>query len=169
MASVTLAFLQPAAPGASAVGDALPGVHDLQRASNFEAALARHADPQVTLVAQAAPVQPAGVVSDAAAVPSASSPDAADVRARQGLGLDGATATPTANNGDMILDGLERLRGVFDAREARVSDLMSSGSVDSRTLLAMQVEVAEFTMLVDITSKLTGKSTQIFDTLMKGQ
>jgi type III secretion system YscI/HrpB-like protein len=37
------------------------------------------------------------------------------------------------------------------------------------TLLAVQMEVVNFSMLVDVTSKLTGKSTQAFDTLLKGQ
>jgi type III secretion system YscI/HrpB-like protein len=31
------------------------------------------------------------------------------------------------------------------------------------------MEVANFTLLVDISSKLTGKTTQALDTLMKGQ
>jgi type III secretion system YscI/HrpB-like protein len=69
----------------------------------------------------------------------------------------------------MILDGLQKLRGTFDVKEARLNEVMNSSVVDSRTLLTMQAEVVGYTLLVDVTSKLTGKTTQAFDTLMKGQ
>jgi len=67
------------------------------------------------------------------------------------------------------LDGLQKLRANFDQRHAKVSEMMKSNVVDASTLLAMQVEVVNYTMMIDLTSKLTGKSTQSFDTLMKGQ
>ncbi|MBC8130274.1 MAG: type III secretion system inner rod subunit SctI, partial [Rhizobiaceae bacterium] len=84
-------------------------------------------------------------------------------------GAEGVQAATPPSPGDSILDGIQRLRGVFDAREARIADLMDGRTMDAGTLMAMQMEVANFTLLVDITSKLTGKSTQALDTLMKGQ
>ena len=46
---------------------------------------------------------------------------------------------------------------------------MKSNVVDTNALLAMQMEVAQYTILVDVSSKLTGKAAQSLDTLMKGQ
>lgn len=94
----------------------------------------------------------------------------AQQRARRGLGLEGAESEAVKSEpGDMILDGLQKLRGVFDARETRVAELMNRSTLDAGTLMAVQMEVANFTLLVDISSKLTGKSAQALDTLMKGQ
>jgi len=85
-----------------------------------------------------------------------------------GLALSGTgPAQPTG--GDMILDGLSRLRGVFDNRTARISETMRAGGADAASMMNLQVELVNFTMLVDMTSKLTGKSTQVIDTLIKGQ
>lgn len=133
------------------------------RIDAFEQAMARQtAEPEVTLVAQAGPAS--AVTPPAQAV----DPGATD-RARQGLGLDGVPEAAPPSAGDMILEGMQQLRGVFDVREARISELMSSETVNANTMMAMQMEVANFTLLVDISSKLTGKVTQSIDTLMKGQ
>ncbi len=133
------------------------------RIDAFEQAMARQTvEPEVTLVAQAGP---APAVTPPAATVDAGATD----RARQGLGLDGAPAAVPPSAGDMILEGMQQLRGVFDARETRISQLMSTESVNANTMMAMQMEVANFTLLVDISSKLTGKVTQSVDTLMKGQ
>lgn len=133
------------------------------RIDAFEQAMARQTveQPEVTLVAQvgAPAVTPPGATVDAGA----------EDRARQGLGLDGAPVAAPPSAGDMILEGMQQLRGVFDAREARISQLMSTESVNANTMMAMQMEVANFTLLVDISSKLTGKVTASVDTLMKGQ
>lgn len=133
------------------------------RIDAFEQAMARQtAEPEVTLVAQ---------VGNAPAVtpPAATVDTGAEDRARQGLGLDGAPVAGPPSAGDMILEGMQQLRGVFDARESRIAELMSSETVNANTMMAMQMEVANFTLLVDISSKLTGKVTQSVDTLMKGQ
>lgn len=134
------------------------------RIDAFEQALARQtAEPPV------APVH----VAQAEPVSSVTSPTATDIgadeRARQGLGLDGVAEQTPPSAGDMILDGMKQLRGIFDVREAHIAELMSSQTVNANTLMAMQMEVANFTLLVDISSKLTGKTTQALDTLMKGQ
>ena len=133
------------------------------RIDAFEQALARQtAEPAVTHIAQAESIP-------SVTAPGASIDANAQERARQGLGLDGVPAEAPPNAGDMILEGMQQLRGVFDAREAHIAELMSSQTVNANTLMAMQMEVANFTLLVDISSKLTGKTTQALDTLMKGQ
>ena len=61
------------------------------------------------------------------------------------------------------------MRGIFDIREHSISSVTQSNLVDAQTLLSMQKEVFQYTMLLDITSKLTGKASQVVDQLMKGQ
>ncbi len=87
-------------------------------------------------------------------------------RVRRSLELD---TTRAAGEGDTILQGLQKLRGTFENRHARINEIMNTGAVDTNALLAMQMEVAQYTLLVDVSSKLTGKTTQSLDTLMKGQ
>lgn len=100
-----------------------------------------------------------------AAQPGAEANAADRQRALDTLQLGGEARPAT---GDSILGGLERLRGVFDAQAARVESVAGvQGSTGA--LIAAQFEVVQYTLLVDVTSKLTGKATQSFDTLMKGQ
>jgi type III secretion system YscI/HrpB-like protein len=106
-------------------------------------------------------------VNDAGVGPVANA--AAEERARRVLQLDTPPSADSKQAGDTILEGLQKLRGVFDAQQARINAVMSEPNVDFQTLMALQMEVVKFSLLVDVTSKLTGKSTQAFDTLMKGQ
>lgn len=92
-------------------------------------------------------------------------------RARRTLGLEPAPATPAtvSPTGDAIIEGMQKLRGVFDDQTGRLASLTNSKNLDIASLMTMQMEVVRFSLLVEVTSKLTGKSTQAFDTLMKGQ
>lgn len=96
-------------------------------------------------------------------------------RALRGLELDNTVARTNAGNtaednrGDLILDGLSHLRSAFDDQVARVGNISSQSMSGTENLIATQVEIVKFSLLMDVTSKLTGKSTQTFDTLMKGQ
>ncbi|MFT0891991.1 type III secretion system inner rod subunit SctI [Pseudochelatococcus sp. G4_1912] len=90
-------------------------------------------------------------------------------RARRALALDGANATQAPSSGDTILGGMQKIRGFFDVREHNISDVVHSNLVDQQTMLNMQREMVQYTMLLDITSKLTGKAAQVVDQLMKGQ
>ena len=109
--------------------------------------------------------------ADAQGVQAARPADGADRSARddalRSLELDGVAA-PGVPTGDTILGGLSRLREAFDVQQARLQD-MASMPPDPSNLVAVQLEVVQYGMLVDVTSKLTGKATQSFDTLMKGQ
>jgi type III secretion system YscI/HrpB-like protein len=114
-----------------------------------------------------APAEPAAQAPVGASQQTAQADLDAQSRARQGLDLDGV-APAGETGGDMILDGIQRLRNVFDVREAHIGELMKGKVTDVNALMAMQMEVTNFTLLVDVSSKLTGKATQSFDTLMKG-
>jgi type III secretion system YscI/HrpB-like protein len=160
MSLLTAAVLDPVVTRGTTLADATRTVQVAQeRTSAFDAALGRHAENAQGQVPNAAPGTPAAQPAP---------PEApANERTRRALELGGPASTPSA--GDMILNGLQRLRGVFDARHEQVAKVMASKDLDASTLLSMQVEVVNYTLLVDVTSKLTGKSTQSFDTLMKGQ
>jgi type III secretion system YscI/HrpB-like protein len=111
-------------------------------------------------------VLPSKPATDAAGGATA---DAAE-RARRGLNLDPAQAAQQKPaHGEAILNGLQNIRGVFGAQEARLDNLISRPAADTNTLLAMQMEVTKFSVLVDVTSKLVGKSTQALESLLKGQ
>lgn len=79
------------------------------------------------------------------------------------LNVDAKTNNTT---GDTILGGLSKLREVFDVQQAKLAGIGYTNSADG--LIQAQLEVFKYSMLVDVTSKLAGKATQSFDTLMKG-
>lgn len=85
-----------------------------------------------------------------------------------------AAAVEAPTTGQGIIDGLSRLRGVFDAQEQAITGISPADTAGTRLtnsaeLINLQLEVVKYSMLMDVTSKLAGKSTQTFDTLMKGQ
>jgi type III secretion system YscI/HrpB-like protein len=162
MATLTPVVLDSIAPLGTSLGEATRSAAAVkQKAAAFDAALSRQ-----TELAQAASTSPAG--APAAQTPRTDAVDASE-RARRALDLDRAKEAAKPEGGDLILDGLQKLRGSFDARQAKVAELLEAKDVSASSLLAMQVEVVNYTLMVDVTSKLTGKSTQSFDTLMKGQ
>ena len=91
-------------------------------------------------------------------------------RALRGLDLDQkAVESASGSTGDTIIDGVSKLREVFDNQEKAITDIGQSQLAQSEKLINLQLEVVKYSMLMDVTSKLTGKSTQAFDTLLKGQ
>ena len=50
-----------------------------------------------------------------------------------------------------------------------MNEAVAAPITDMKTLLAVQMETVNYSVLVDVTSKLTGKSTQAFESLLKGQ
>jgi type III secretion system YscI/HrpB-like protein len=164
-----------------------PGRLDGTSVARFEDALraAQGADVTATQGVQVAQVQGTGTVTDAVppvgntpltavrnadAVDGATAPDpqsAAD-RAARGLDLD-PVARADEGPGTTILSGLERLRGVFDSQITSVHQESTGATMDVVTMMNIQAEVVQYSVLVDVTSKLAGKSTQALDSLMKGQ
>lgn len=133
-------------------------------------------DPQVATVAEPqriAQVQGVGSITDARPVSGVEPAgqvtpvDRTSAAERAVLGLD---LDADAGPGQSILDGLGRLRGIFDGQLDGVARY-SGGSemMDVTTMMNLQAEVVKYTVLVDVTSKLAGKSTQALDALMKGQ
>lgn len=94
--------------------------------------------------------------------------DSARQRAVEGLEL---SQTPVAEvgPGQSILDGLQRIRGIFDGQIGNLNSRIESAQFDAADLMTVQAEVVTFSVMVDVSSKLAGKSTQAMDTLMKGQ
>jgi type III secretion system YscI/HrpB-like protein len=99
---------------------------------------------------------------------TAPAPESQDARQNTINTLDlNSNAAPASTTGDTILNGFSKLREIFDVEQAKLAGI---GYTDSASgLIAAQLEVVKYSMLVDVTSKLTGKATQSFDTLMKGQ
>lgn len=93
-------------------------------------------------------------------------PESADAGDRAARGLE---LQPQVGPGQSILDGLGRLRGVFDQQIDGVANVNRREVLDTATLMNLQAEVVRYSLLVDVTSKLAGKSTMALDTLMKGQ
>ncbi len=103
-----------------------------------------------------------------AATPETSSTDDR-ARAAEGLGFNPSGETEVSTPGGTILNGLEQLRSVFDTQIGSFGDRVEGVRMDVSDMMILQAEVIKYTMLVDVTSKLAGKSTQAMDTLMKGQ
>lgn len=160
----TTTSLASAGTGGTSLAAPARSVDAFSRSMEREKAGQLAANGQAPAQATAVQTLPTGA-EPVAKVPPAAQAEAQS-RARDALGLNGAAR---GGGGDAILHGLQKLRGVFDRRESMVTRLMASNVADTKTLMAMQMEVAQFSLLVDVASKLTGKSTQAFDTLMKGQ
>lgn len=99
---------------------------------------------------------------------------AARQRAIDGLDLDvdaaaGVAASDGSTGGQSILDGLSRIRGAFDSQLAGVNDKIMNSSMDVTSMMQVHANVVQYSLLVDVSSKLAGKTTQAVDTLMKGQ
>lgn len=173
-----------AGPGTVPGGPGLPPVPGLATGTaqaRFEEALRLAGGP----IAPAAPAAPAAIrgaeTAQAAtgatgvdAVPLAGPqqpatqrpPDSADAGDRAARGLE---LPPQVGPGQSILDGLGRLRSVFDRQLDGVANADRREVLDTTTLMNLQAEVVRYSLLVDVTSKLAGKSTMALDTLMKGQ
>lgn len=80
-----------------------------------------------------------------------------------------AANQPGQQPGDVLLNGLERLRSAFDQQENAVVERIAPAVVDVDAMIGAQLEVAKYSLLIDVTSKMTGKLSQTLDTLMKGQ
>ena len=164
MAAVDLADLTTAA-GTPRIGRVGASEAAGQR---FAAAMDRaNGDPAAGATpSDADPRLPAAGPATAADGAGSATADAQE-RARRALNLGSAKQQPA--HGEAILNGLQNIRGVFTAQVAHMNELAARPRADVNTLMALQMEVAKFALLVDVTSKLTGKSTQALETLLKSQ
>ena len=90
----------------------------------------------------------------------------ARLRAAEGLGLAGGE---DVGPGTSILNGLEQLRSVFDSQYGSVNTKLQGTTLDANAMMALQADLVEYAVLVDVSSKLAGKVTTAIDSLMKGQ
>ncbi|SDR14800.1 hypothetical protein [Pseudovibrio sp. Tun.PSC04-5.I4] len=77
-----------------------------------------------------------------------------------------ASVDPTDSN--FLIDGLAKVRGAFTESSSNIMNLSSGselGQVDR--LINMQIEVANYSLLVDVSSKIAGKTVQGLDALMR--
>lgn len=147
------------------------------RVTNFEAALKVVRGGQGDAVASADEGARLAQASSPGATDATTPNDASRDRALRALGFEeaappnggNAAGGPPVATGDTILEGLKQLRGAFDEQATSLAKMNETGAMGASEMLALQVEVVKYGMLIDVTSKLTGKSTQAFDTLLKGQ
>lgn len=149
VSSIEVAQLATSQPAVAADGLAPKNIPSVEKVEAFEQ-IFRDASAQPTPTPQPATAESQGAREDALKT----------------LELNG-TAAPSSSTGDTILGGLSKLREIFDVQQSKLAGI---GYTDSASgLIVAQLEVVKYSMLVDVTSKLTGKATQSFDTLMKGQ
>lgn len=79
-----------------------------------------------------------------------------------------APARPV-NPGDTILSGLKKLQGEFSDKQSMLIRDIDSPSTSTSALLKLQMDMVQYTLMIDVASKITGKMTQAVDSLTKGQ
>jgi type III secretion system YscI/HrpB-like protein len=79
-----------------------------------------------------------------------------------------AKVNPTTE-GDAILSGLKKLQGVFADREQQLNQTIESPSLSAQSLMRIQMDMVQYTLMIDVASKVSGKLTQSVDSLVKGQ
>ena len=147
------------------------GAGKVTQVAQLETSAQRFSGSLATAIDGAAPAAKAAAAQARPAVQQVQQAQAADAneRARRALQLDGQKTVTPVGGGDTILDGLQKLRTIFDKQQAKVNEAVAAPITDMKTLLAVQMETVNYSVLVDVTSKLTGKSTQAFESLLKGQ
>lgn len=177
----TNTFISSLTGGAPAVAPAarLEGLGQTLSVRNFEDALriAHGPTPAELQLAQADATVP-GTATDATnplvpapgvpAVDGATAAIEADARLRAAEGL-GLVAGDDVGPGNSILNGLEQLRSVFDSQYSSVNSQLQGTTMDVNAMMALQADLVEYSVLVDVSSKLAGKVTTAIDSLMKGQ
>jgi len=82
-------------------------------------------------------------------------------------------AGKTQNVGDAILQGLEKMRGAYDAHHAKIAEVFQSAEgadgIKPAELLRLQYELMQLNLQTDVTTKATDKSSQGVQTLFKNQ
>ncbi len=157
--ATTLPLLDLEALGSASSGGARRAVASTSQLESFAQAMNRADQPAqagVDAVSQVAASGPAQVADDQA-------------RARQALELGAPANASRVDSGDAILGGLQKLRGVFDASLHKISEISGANASGVEMMIDMQREMVHYSLLLDVTSKLTGKTTQAVDQLMKGQ
>lgn len=116
--------------------------------------------------------------------PAAPTPAAEDVARFEGLLAPGAEATPPpaappavavdrgGGLGDLVLAGIDRMSVGYQQRVDAVNATISSGGADglsSQDIMRLQFELAQMTLMQDLTAKVADKTSQGVQTLFKNQ
>jgi len=116
--------------------------------------------------------------------PAAPAPAAEDVARFEGLLAPGAEAAPPpaappaaavergGGLGDLVLAGIDRMSVGYQQRVDAVSATISSGGADglsSQDIMRLQFELAQMTLMQDLTAKVADKTSQGVQTLFKNQ
>lgn len=75
---------------------------------------------------------------------------------------------PVRTPGDMILAGIDRLRGNYELVSNEATALAQLGEVAPQALLAVQMEVAQMTLGTQLVTQVASKLEQNLNTLLKG-
>lgn len=163
--ATTLPLLDLEALGTASSGGARRAVASTSQLESFAQAMNRADQPVPGGVDGVSQVAASSQVT--ASGPAQAADDQA--RARQALELGGPAGAPRVDSGDAILGGMQKLRGVFDASLHKISEISGANVSGVEMMIDMQREMVHYSLLLDVTSKLTGKTTQAVDQLMKGQ
>lgn len=165
MAALSSTLLTFARPDSAAVKPPAPPERaQLEESSQrFTGALASALDAQAAAQASAS-----GAVAPPSSVAAANPADAQE-RARRTLDLGESAPSEPSSGGDLVLDGLQKLRGVVNDEQAKMQAAVDNPDKGANSLMNAQIEIANYSMLLTVTSKLAGQSTQALDTLLKGQ
>jgi hypothetical protein len=89
--------------------------------------------------------------------------------AASGHGGAGLERAGRARSGDAILDGMQQVRRIFDARiDGTVRSAHSPSVFNVHDLFEAQRQVAEYALTGEVASKLVNKAATTADTLLKG-
>lgn len=85
------------------------------------------------------------------------------------LELSNDSLVKPASEGDTILSGLKKLQGVFSDRQRQLNETIEVPNLSAQTLMRIQMDMVQYTLMIDVASKVSGKLTQSVDSLVKGQ
>lgn len=120
-------------------------------------------------ISSAQPVAPGQVVNGTVVVDSTASSTAVQSTTRAGAVSATRTSTAVDSKGsNFVIDGLAEVREMFTTTSSNISQLSQASGLSSMDrLINMQIEVANYALLVDVSSKIAGKTVQGMDTLMR--
>ncbi len=80
------------------------------------------------------------------------------------------TAKSSSQIGDKILNGIQGIKSNIDSQNSKVNDLLSnSDAMSMKDMLKTQKAMSNLTLTQELIGKVAGKSTQIFETMLKQQ
>lgn len=139
------------------------------RAEQIDAFNSSYANAASRLEDISQPVRVAQLAASGAVDSAGSATSTPQQQTLKALELDKSSNTPATSQGDAILSGLGRLQGIFTSKQNTITSAINSTSMSAQSLMKIQMDMVQYTLLIDVASKVTGKVTQSVDTLVKGQ